>query len=122
MARVRPVVATLCGVVEDDIEYDLDSGTVQCPYHGPEFAHLDTRPQAAGIAFHGREKCDRAVAPAVAQALAGSRITHGQLVLMELLCRQQFDGRYAQLPGDRKSFQPHPGTCPDAEPRTRGVS
>ena len=90
-------VVALAGVVEDDVEDDLDAGGVKGPDHVAELVDLAVLAAAGGVGRLGRREGDAVVAPEVPQPLAGLRVGEGTIVLVELVDRQQFDGGDAQL-------------------------
>ena len=63
---------------------------------------------------------DRVVAPEVRQLLAGQRVDERAVVLVELVDRQQLDGRDARATSGRGSSRPARRTCPGCgTPRRR---
>ena len=83
-------------VVEHHVEDDLDAGLVHLQHHFLEFADLLAALVGAGEARVGREERQRAVAPEVAQ-VAARAVFPQQFHFVELLRRQQFERRDAQL-------------------------
>ena len=61
----RPVVIALGGVVEDDIENDLETGPVQRLDHVAKLVHRAERVLARAVGLMGREEWHRRIAPVV---------------------------------------------------------
>ena len=93
----RTDLAPLGGVVEDDVENDLDPRRVEGVDHLAEFLPGGRPLRVAGVRRLGRAEGDRVVAPEVPQLFAGQRIDERAVVLVELVDRQKLDGRDAQL-------------------------
>ena len=71
MAQRRAAVVALGGVVEDDVEDDLEAGAVQGVDHRLELGDLAPGPAGADrgrVAVVGGEEADGVVAPVVRQA------------------------------------------------------
>jgi hypothetical protein len=83
-AEGRPVLTALGGVVEDDVEDDLQPGGVQRLDHGLEVVD---RP----VLVVRREEPDRLIAPVVAQSARNERP-----IVDELVYRQQLDRGHPQ--------------------------
>ena len=92
----RPLVVPFGRVVEDDVEHDLDPGGVERLDHPAELLPGGGVLGVAGIGRLGRAEGDRVVAPEVAELLAGQRVDERAVVLVELVDRQQLDGRHPQ--------------------------
>ena len=93
----RALVVALAGVVEDDVEDDLDAGLVEGLDHVPELADVGALVGRDAVALVRVEEADRAVAPVVDEPLPGQRVRPADLGLVELEDRQQLDRRDAQL-------------------------
>ena len=86
MAQRRPAVVALGGVVEHDVEQDLEAGGVQRLDHRLELGHLAAGPAGADggrVAVVGGEEADGVVAPVVGQPpldqeRLGHVLVHGQ--------------------------------------------
>ena len=89
-------VVAFAGVVEDDVEDDLDAGRVEGPDHLAELVDLAVLGAGGGVGGLGGGEGDAVVAPEIAQPLAGVGIDERAIALVELVDRQQFDGRDAQ--------------------------
>src|SRR5208283_5378207 len=90
----RAVLVPLAGVVVDDVEDDLDAGTVELLDHLLELADLLAR--VRGVRGLGREEIERRVAPVILERLARPRVDAGLVQLVELEDRYQLDSRDAQ--------------------------
>ena len=64
-AQRRSVVASFCSVVEDHIENDLDSRSMQRLYHVAKLVHWAKPISARTVGFVRRKKRDRRVTPIV---------------------------------------------------------
>ena len=89
-------VVPLAGVVEDDVEIHLDAGRVEGPHRLAELDELAVLRARAGVGRLGRPEGDAVVAPQVAVLLAVGRVDEGTIRLVELVNRQQLDGRHAE--------------------------
>ena len=89
------VLVALRGVVEDDVEDDLEAAGVECVDHRLELRHLAAGPPGGdgrGVGVVGGEEADGVVAPVVGEpAFDEERLRD---VLMH---RQQFEGRHAEI-------------------------
>ncbi len=87
----RPELASLRGVVVDDVEDHLDARAVQGLDHALELAHLLAAGARGRVARVRREVADRAVAPVVRQAALAD-----ELLLGDVMDRQELDGGDAE--------------------------
>ena len=88
----RAQVIAFSRVVVDHVENDLDAGAVERLHHRLEFPHLMRPVRCAGIAAVGREKADGVIAPVI-----GEPAIDQVFVPDEMMDRQQFDGRDAEI-------------------------
>ena len=93
----RPVFAAFGGVIEDDVENDLDSRRVECIDHCAEFVPGGVALGVVGVGGLGRAEDDRVVTPEIPQLLAGHRIDELAVVFVEFVDRQQLDGGDSQV-------------------------
>ena len=93
----RAVVAPLGGVVEDHVQVNLDAGLMKRVDHVAEFLPWARLLKIVGVGRLGSAEEDRVVSPEVFQFLAGERIDEGTVVFVELVDRQQLDGRDSQV-------------------------
>src|SRR5829696_2863074 len=84
----RPEVASLAGMVVDDVEKDLDSGIVQGADRRLEAEHAFL----AVVAVLGREEVEGRVAPVVPQALLDE-----EAIVCERVDGQELDRSNAEL-------------------------
>ncbi len=96
-AEGRAALVALAGVVEDDVEDDLDARLVQGLHHLLELAHDLAAGPGTRVRGLGGEEGHRLVAPEVAQRLAGEQVAARVVALLELRDRHQLDGGDAQL-------------------------
>ena len=87
----------LAGVVEDDVEDDLDPVLVQLADEHLELVDLRAELAVVAVVRLGGEERDRVVAPGVREPLAGHRVAERAVELVELEDRQELDGRDPQL-------------------------
>ncbi len=85
------------GVVEDDVEEDLDAVPVQLLDQGLQLIDLHAELARGGVAGLGGEEAEGAVAPVVQQQCAVHGAGPAVLELVELVDRHQLDAVDAQL-------------------------
>ena len=87
----RPEVVPLGGVVVDDVEDHLDSGTVQRLDHALELTHLLAVRAGRRVERVWREIADRGVSPVVRQSTPVE-----EALVRDVVHRQQLDGGHAE--------------------------
>src|SRR5207245_901798 len=90
-----PIVA-FAGVIENDVENDLDPSGMKSPNHLPKLVDLAVLLTTAAIGGLGSGKGNAVVAPKVAQLFPSLRVGEGAIALVKLMNRQQLDGRHTQ--------------------------
>src|SRR5262249_55223674 len=90
-AEGAAAIVALAGVVEDDIEDDLDTGSVQSLDHVAELAVLTMRFGAGCERGLGGGKRNGVIAPEIHEFLAGVRIEERAVAFVELEHRHEFD-------------------------------
>jgi hypothetical protein len=94
-AQGRPALVSFSRVSEGDVQDDLDSRAMELSNHRLEFVNLSAG--LGRIALFGREEGGSVVAPVIPQQRSRRRIDAADRRFVELLDRQQLDGRDAQL-------------------------
>jgi hypothetical protein len=90
--RVGPAaLVAFAGVVENDVEDDLNSGRVKRPDHVAQFVELTVVLGCGRIGGFGRGEGDAVVAPQVTQFFAGQWVGERAVALIEFMNGQQFD-------------------------------
>ena len=93
----RPTMITLGGVVEHDIQDDLNTRPVQLLDQVLDLVHLHAEAARRGITRFGSKEAQRAVAPVVQQQLTRFRMLAAVFPLVKFENRQQFDAIDAEL-------------------------
>ena len=90
-------IVAFAGVVEDDVENDLDVGLVKGADEVAELGHLVVFGAAVSVSAFRGGKGDAVVTPKILEALARVRVDEDAIVLIELEDGEQFDRGDAEL-------------------------